>query len=537
MDLFVLDTEFNRLAIIDTYESLVWSERYYQCGDFELYTPVTSDILENIKQDYYLTRRDSDVTMIVETIQTSTDVEDGNYLTITGRSLESILDRRIVWGQKTISGNLQNGIKTLLNENIISPSISNRKISNFIFEDSTDPIVTALTIDAQYTGDNVYDVITSICMDKKIGFRVKLNDSNQFVFSLYSGVDRSYEQTVNPYVIFSPNYDNLMNTKYIESHKALKNVTLVGGDGEGPERKYYSVGSVSGLDRRELFTDARDISSTDEEGEVIPTDDYNALLEQRGKEKLGENVNITTFEGEVEVGRTYQFGVDYNLGDVVEVENEYGISAAPRIIEIVECQDESGYSMVPTFDMDNIDITGPDADAVFLTTAQKKVLATATGGVLVIPRTATYVDHELVYSNELAKVNTAADTDSLVLGVNGDFVTMTMAQLKSLLDSRYYTESESDSRFPSRMSAFYEHIGSEIKIDLGTKNPNWGILYCTSGYNEDSYLIWRVNDGLYSKNFSRTSSEMVSFAPASDNKFMLIATTKVSWVNWVYLRL
>ena len=54
-----------------------------------------------------------------------------------------------------------------------------------------------------------------------------------------------------------------------------------------------------------------------------------------------------------------------------------------------------------------------------------------------IPRTGTYVDRELVYSNDLAKVNTAADTDSLVLGVNGDFVTMTMAQLKSLLDSRY----------------------------------------------------------------------------------------------------
>lgn len=54
-----------------------------------------------------------------------------------------------------------------------------------------------------------------------------------------------------------------------------------------------------------------------------------------------------------------------------------------------------------------------------------------------IPRTATYVDRELVYSNELTKVSTAADTDSFVLGVNGDFVTMTMAQLKSLLDSRY----------------------------------------------------------------------------------------------------
>lgn len=49
--------------------------------------------------------------MIVEKIQITSDTEDGNHVTVTGRSLESILDRRIVWGQKLLSGNLQNGIK------------------------------------------------------------------------------------------------------------------------------------------------------------------------------------------------------------------------------------------------------------------------------------------------------------------------------------------------------------------------------------------------------------------------------------------
>ena len=116
-------------------------------------------------------------------------------------------------------------------------------------------------MDAQYTGDNLYDVIVDICKTPGIGFKITLNEANQFVFKLYNGTDRSYAQTKVPYVVFSPNFDNIINANYVESKAALKNVTLVGGEGEGVRRRYASVGNESGLARRELFTDARDISS------------------------------------------------------------------------------------------------------------------------------------------------------------------------------------------------------------------------------------------------------------------------------------
>lgn len=40
---------------------------------------------------------------------------------------------------------------------------------------------------------------------------------------------------------------------------------------------------------------------------------------------------------------------DYFLGDIVQVINAYGIRAMPRIIEIIESEDENGASTVPTF--------------------------------------------------------------------------------------------------------------------------------------------------------------------------------------------
>lgn len=349
MDLMVLDTNLDTVSIVDVYESFIWTDRYNEYGDFELFTSMTNAILSCIRKDYYLQCRESEHCMIIETIKIGSDAEDGNHITVTGRSLESILDRRIIWGQKIIRGNLQNGVRTLLNENIIAPSDGNRRIDNFIFEESTDPAITKLTIEAQYTGDNLYDVINKICSERDIGFKVTLNDRKQFVFKLYAGVDRSYDQNVNPYVVFSPKFENIINSNYVESKSGLKTVTLVGGEGEGSARRYTTVGGGSGLNRRELFTDARDISSDIGNGVTLTYAEYLTLLQQRGSEKLAENTDITSFEGQVETTVIFKYGEDFFNGDVVQIANEYGHETKARIVEIVMSEDKDGVSVYPTF--------------------------------------------------------------------------------------------------------------------------------------------------------------------------------------------
>lgn len=349
MEFTVFDTDLNAVFVMDTYKSAIWTERYQQCGDFEIYTPVRNDILDNIKQGYYLQRRDSEIVMIVEKILIESNIENGNSITIAGRSLESILDRRIVWKQATISGDLQNGIKTLLEESIISPTNSDRKIDNFIFESSNDPIITNLRIDAQYTGDNLYDIVCKLCEETGIGFKITLNKNKQFVFKLYAGINRSYNQVDNPYVVFSPNFENIINSNYLESRLLLKNVTLIGGEGEGAARKYTEIGTGRGLNRRELFTDARDISSDVGDGKVLTSTEYIAQLQQRGKEKLAEHTNIVSFEGQIETSAMFRCGEDFFNGDIVQIANEYGHEVAVRITEIVVSEDEGGISIYPTF--------------------------------------------------------------------------------------------------------------------------------------------------------------------------------------------
>ena len=373
IELSVLNTEFEEIGIIDTPISLIWTDRFDEAGDFELCLPMDSSFLDILQKDYYLVTDESDRVMIIEDIDISTDAEDGPQLIIAGRSLEQIIDRRIVLNKTSFEAdyddkgnkivpNLQNGLKKLFDENLIAPAITARKIPNFIFKESTDEKVTKLTFEAQYYGEDLYEIVTKQCQENEIGFRITLNENYQFVFELIAGIDRSYDQFENTYVVFSRDNDNLINSNYHSSNSSYKNVAVVVGeveaeaeyDSEGnlivPElRTVVTVGMGSGLERREIFNDANDISHNPDELTELTEEQYKAHLKQRAIDTLIENLDIEAFEGEVEATIMYKYGEDFFIGDIVQLEDEYGHEGKAYISEFIISQDSSGISMYPTF--------------------------------------------------------------------------------------------------------------------------------------------------------------------------------------------
>lgn len=347
MDILILDSNFIGVGTLDTFESLIWTGRYCGYGDFEIYAKVSTELLSELVRDRYLYISNSDKIMIIEDIGILFKSEEGNKIIVTGRSLESILDRRIVWSQTILSGNLQNGIQKLLNENVINPTVVDRIIPNFIFSPSTDPAITTLTIDAQFTRTNLYDTIKGICESKNIGFKITLSSTDQFVFSLYAGADRSYDQIPNPYVVFSPKFENLVSSTYKESQKKLKNVAVSAGEGEGDLRKTIVVGAASSLSRREHYTDARDLSQT--VNNIPLTDEvYYAQLAQRAIMDLAELGIEKLFDGEVDMS-LFEYGVDFYLGDIVQIDSDYNIKAKTRAVEIIYSENPTGTQYYPTF--------------------------------------------------------------------------------------------------------------------------------------------------------------------------------------------
>lgn len=344
MDLYIKNTNLKTIGIIDKYISLLWVKRYFTCGEFELYLPATAENIALLRIGYYICRQDDGATMIIESHEIKTDVENGNFLTVSGRSLESILARRIVWKQTSIADTVQSVIYTLIAQNATSPIIAERRITQLYLD--TPPLADTVKINKQITGDNLLDAVVELCTAYNIGWRIILTDDNRFKFSLYRGVDRSYNQTENTWVIFSPEFDNLINSSYKRDTAKYANVALVAGEGEGAERKTQTVGGASGLNRYEIFVDERNASTNSGK---ITNAEYLTMLAEKGAEKLAEHTVTEAFDGEVETRRSYIYRQDWNLGDIVQIENELGVKANSRIIEVVESDDINGYSVVPTF--------------------------------------------------------------------------------------------------------------------------------------------------------------------------------------------
>lgn len=352
--LYVLDASFETLAVVDVYISSVWTERYNECGDFELEVPMTEVTKELFVEGRYLVRNDSEYVMVIETLEPTYDPENGDILTVSGRTAENFLERRIIWGIVTASGNLETVVSKLIDENVINPSDSNRKISEIQYSPSS---ITAGNIDVQYFGDNLYESVEALCKNESVGFKMVLLDK-KLVFSLYAGLDRSYEQTENDYVVFSHAFGNLISSEQVISNKLLKNVCLIAGEGEGPERMQTSVGNSAGLTRREIFVDAGSVSQrtgerdpeTDEEI-LYPDEEYEKMLQQEGIDELTEHTTTDTFDGEINYNSTFQYGVDYTIGDIVSVVSPYSSNRKARITEFIRSSDATGDKEYPTFEI------------------------------------------------------------------------------------------------------------------------------------------------------------------------------------------
>lgn len=353
----VLNNDFNVTDTIDTFKSLIWTERYSEYGDFELLYPASIENLNKVKIGYFLSIEDSDEFMIIQSIEIITDIEDGNYIKLSGTTLTKILTWRIVWYQTSLDGNIQTEVLSLLNRSLIQPSIPERKLENpsLVFERNQD--LQSVSITRQFTGDNLYAAIKSICDTYNIGFRIVPNKdtiaiTKVITFKMYEGTDRSYDQTENPHIVFSSEYGNLINSDYIETEANYCNVALVAGEDEGSSRRTVVAGdsTASSWNRRELYVDARDIQSENGD-EVIDTTTYNAMLTQRGNEKLAEYTKGNAFDGEISMEGEYVYGIDYKLGDIVQIENDFGITAKARITEYIRSVNSESISEYPTFDI------------------------------------------------------------------------------------------------------------------------------------------------------------------------------------------
>lgn len=334
MFLQIYDQNVRQIGVIDVFTSLIWTKRYNKPGDFVVVMPLKGDIPDFLVLDYYVTLSDDlepGYYMIIETMEVDQEEEGGNTLTITGRSLEALLDRRVVWDKVTYSSKKTEAIiKDLLEKSFIKPSDSERKVENFVYEEPEKDLNFS-SVDTEFDGEELLDVIPSLCAENYHSMSIRYVDGN-FIYKTYTGTDRSHDQTETDEVLYSPDYDTLASSNYLESIKNYKNVVQV-VDSTGNNKAV--VGKGTGIARRECRVTPENVTNQ-------------ASLKAYGNRVLYENSKTAILDGTV-INGVYIYGIDIFVGDIVQFKNDYGIESKSRITEYIYSEDISGINNYPTF--------------------------------------------------------------------------------------------------------------------------------------------------------------------------------------------
>lgn len=362
MELVTLNAQNQAEKLIENWDSLIWTERYGQVDDFQLKTGNVELFMDLLPEGKIVTLRESTVPMVVETLQIDRKKNTPAMLTVTGRSFESILDRRVSIqsvSSLTGTGNWTVTVKTpkdlayyimvkicvdgLVSAKDIFPGTMVQFPTPADYLASTGPSkpfdvprgnLLATVLDLLAT-EAPLDVSTTPATPeiKPVGIRaVRPNATGTAIaIELFDGVDRSGT------VYFDATRDLLDDGTYLLSRTTEANVGY--GVGQGISASMFEGATEpEGMDRRVILVDASQSGSSDA-----------AVLKHNMSVALSEAHALSLFDGSINQDLSpYTFGVDYGLGDIVRVQGDYGLYRKARVTEYIRSADATGVKHYPT---------------------------------------------------------------------------------------------------------------------------------------------------------------------------------------------
>jgi hypothetical protein len=391
MELYVLDELIRRTLVIDLFESLIWTERGNDEGDFELVVLASFDMRSVLTVETLVTVDDTDRVMEIQEVERTVDEYDRAILVVKGYSIESAMRNRVakrttgsltadaewtltgtpIWickemfrlicivGQLNVQDKIpfiQSGSLTVtpgswhaLPESLVwndALGVWQDAYGNYVGDDAGDP---TQQITVVVKPKSLFDAIKEICDVYNLGFRIVRNgELSQLYFEVFQGVDRTTLQDSFPPVVFSKEMDNLASSTELDSYRNAKNVAYVAA--VNGFQTVYAPGTdttMAGFKRRVLYVDASDITLPS--GAALTN-----ALNQRGYQELAKSRNVMAFDGDISQFGEYKYRRDFNLMDMVEVKNDEGRQTKMRVTEHIRVHDLQGERAYPTLVADQV---------------------------------------------------------------------------------------------------------------------------------------------------------------------------------------
>ena len=345
MELYVYSSEMELQGIVEKIASLIWTRRYWSCGEFKLLVPFTEEHSRMLVKNNIIMKRGDDEAAQIRYVHITKNSQGLEEIEVQGKFLIAWIGKRIIKKQIITNDTTQNILYRIVRENVTNPADIARKIPDVSIatdDEDTESGVIDYTSE-QYT--NAQLAAETAAKAAKLGIRMRTDArTGAHVFSVYEGRDLTAGNTAgNAPCIFSQEFDNIVEQEYTNSVENLKTTAFVGGEEkEGVARKVAEVGgSAAGLAREEVFINATDIVQEyeDDDGtQVTLTDtEYLALLSARGAEELEQYAETLSFGSKINTFANLIYRTDYDLGDRVTCVNKrWGIRIDVRITEIAE---------------------------------------------------------------------------------------------------------------------------------------------------------------------------------------------------------
>lgn len=305
MKITVFDENLVKKSAIYSWVSLSWRPEYNDIGFFILSMRHSSENFNSIKEGWFLTF-DEDETktiMLVDTVQVNKGI-----VAFSGKSAAVLLKRRV--STTVIVGqNAEEAIRSL-----ICDMREREPINNFSLGEAAG--ITDVFVD-QVSDKQIIDYVKTIAQSCDIGFKTT-RQGEYIVFSLY-------KPGRNDTIKFAQKFGNIGKEKYTKSETEYYNVALVAGAGEGDERITVWSGNtdLAGMDRRELYVDARDLRLEEDES----MDSYRQRLIARGEQRLLEQVVFEDI--------SFEISDNAQLGEIIKVYlDKIGLSIEARITSL-----------------------------------------------------------------------------------------------------------------------------------------------------------------------------------------------------------
>jgi hypothetical protein len=365
-------TKMDNGQFIEGIASKMWVEKYRDAGEFTFTAPIDSGVREALPIDTFISHMNTSEIMIVENHEINETSKAVPDVKITGRSLETFLDNRIVGSNNIFPAQHYEFIiqpnytwiqaQYLINIHATGAQFDAGNLFPYLVVPTPAVNISGESIARTIPFDSVYKELLTLLGYDDLGIKVVRPGpssplgaaSVDTALVIHTGTDRSKT------VIFSYNTGEITSADYLWSNKTLKNAALVSG-------RWIQIAWGDGAqhyDRRTMFVDG---SSIDKDYPSAPTgadltNVVNAMI-VLGREACSTQNRLTMSKAEIRRDATKAvYRHDYNLGDLITVEGDYNHAQIMRVSEFVEIEDSTGESGYPTLTVDSNVTAGSKKD-------------------------------------------------------------------------------------------------------------------------------------------------------------------------------